>query len=673
MSGKKTRANRTAIETKSPPSDGAMGYLSPGPDCRWRALLLSFVLLVLILLVYAPVMHYDFVTWDDPQYVYENPHVTHGLTKDDVLWAFTTGHAGYWVPLIWLSHMLDVQLFGMNAGLHHVTNVLLHAANTILLFGLFHRITGSSGRSAFVAGLFGVHPLHVESVAWVTERKDVLSTLFGLLALWAYVGYTAHRRVSRYLLVLLLFTLALMAKPMWVTLPFMLLLLDVWPLGRATLGAGPPEIASLWNQRSVWLRLQWEKLPMLALAAVSSNATFFLQRQYGAVNGLAEFTLGLRLSNVVVEYVMYIRDMLWPTGLAGFYPYPRSIPGWFAVGSFLALIGSSIMIIRSFRRCTYLAIGWLWYLGTLIPVIGLVQSGGQARADRFTYIPLIGLFVMIAWGIPDALIRWRHRRTVLPVAAALAILSCAIVARAQVRTWENSLTLWGRALEVTAGNYRAHGLLGQALAQRDRLDEAISHYSEAIRIRPDFAEVHNRLGNAFFDQGKLDEAIVQFSEALRADSKFSQAHNNWANALARQGKLDEAVAHYGEAIRITPDYADAHNGLGAVLADQGKLKDAIFQYSEALRIDPRSAQAHNNLGTALAEQGSNDQAIHEFLESLRIKPDANVHCNVGVIFLRQGKPQEATQHFETALQLNPKHQNARLGLAQLTGRGSKSP
>jgi tetratricopeptide (TPR) repeat protein len=663
-SRQKGRPGRAAVKSNGPAPAPALNSARRGGTGR-AAIFACVALISIVAAVYAPVRHFDFVTWDDPQYVTDNQYVTQGLTKDDVVWALTTGHAGYWVPLIWLSHMLDVQLYGMNAGMHHVTNVLLHIASTMLLFGLFYRMSGSWARSAFVAGVFGVHPLHVESVAWITERKDVLSTFFGLLALWAYVEYVRRRRVSRYLLVLLLFAFALMAKPMWVTLPFMLLLLDVWPLGRVKL------TALSWSQRAVWLPLLREKVPMAAVALISSIATYFLQKAYGAVNGFEGFPLGLRLSNVLVSYVAYIRDMLWPAGLAAFYPYPPSIPLWQALGGLFALTGFSVMIARAARRCPYLVVGWLWFLGTLVPVIGLVQSGGQARADRFMYVPLIGLLIILAWGVPDALAHWRAKNIVLPAAAGVAILAFAVVARTQVRTWENSLILWRRATEVTSGNYRAHGLLGQALARQGKLQEAIPEYYEALRIRGDFEEIRNALGSALLDLGKLDEAVAQFSEAARLDPKSAQIHNGWAGALARQGKLDGAAAHYREAIRIRPDYSDAHNGLGAVLADQGKLQDAIAEYREALRIDPRSAQAHNNLGTALADQGNDDGAVQEFLESLRIAPDSNTHYNLGVILIRRGRAEEAAHHFETALQINPNNQSARLGLAQVKDSSGK--
>ncbi|OHE89167.1 MAG: hypothetical protein A3G75_16095, partial [Verrucomicrobia bacterium RIFCSPLOWO2_12_FULL_64_8] len=515
-------------------------------------------LIAATVVVYAPVRHFEFVTWDDPNYITENPHVQGGLTWQGALWALTTGDPPYWHPLTWLSHMLDVQVFGLNAGGHHLPNVLLHIGNAILLFGLLHWMTGALGRSAFVAGLFAFHPLRVESVAWVSERKDVLSTLFWMLTLWAYVSYARRPRRGRYLVVLLLFALGLMTKPMLVTLPFVLLLLDVWPLGRVSLKTGPgggSGWATLRDQRPVVLRLVREKLPLLALAVASSMVTFVVQERVGAIGELGARPWDLRLQNAMVSYVAYIGKMLWPAGLAAFYPYPRSLPAWQVVGSILGLIGVSVAVIRAARRCPYLPVGWLWYLGTLIPVIGLIQAGDQALADRFSYVPLVGLFIMVAWGIPELLARWRYRSIALPATAGLTLLACAISSWNQVQYWKSSMTLWTRTLNVTTGNYRAHHNLGLALAISGKGDEASAYFSEALRLKPDFAEAHNNLGSALANQGKFDQAIAHFSEALRFKPDSAEAHYRLGLALARLGKGDQAIPHFSDAIRLKPDYA----------------------------------------------------------------------------------------------------------------------
>jgi Flp pilus assembly protein TadD len=560
------------------------------------------------------VRHHDFVNFDDDDYVTANPVVLRGLTWHGVAWAFTTEHAVNWHPLTWLSHMLDVQLYGLDAGAHHLTNLLFHIGNTLLLFGLLHRMTGALGRSAFVAGLFAVHPLHVESVAWVAERKDVLSTLFWMLTLWAYIEYVKRpdlRQSSRrrYAAVLLFFALGLMAKQMLVTLPLVLLLLDFWPLGRVGIGPNP---AGGWAPaRDGWAtagRLVWEKLPLLALAAASSIATFVIHQRGGAVIILSAIPLQLRIENALVSYVVYIGKMLWPAGLAVLYPYPQSLSAWSVAVAFVTLTGISVAVIWAAPRRPYLPVGWFWYLGTLVPVIGLIQVGDQAIADRYTYIPLIGLFIIVAWGVPDLLVRWPLRRVVLPkialpAAACLVILACAITARGQLEYWEDSTTLWTHTLAVTTRNNIAHNNLGATLADQGKTDEAIAHYSEALRIKSDYADAHNNLGVALADQGKLDEAIAHYSEALRIKPGYSDAHSNLGIALADQGNLDEAIAQFTEALRINPDSAKAHNNLGVALASQGKLDEAIAQFTEALQVKPDYADARNNLELALARRG----------------------------------------------------------------------
>jgi tetratricopeptide (TPR) repeat protein len=664
---------------------------------------------------FAPVARHEFVNFDDPQYVSENPEVLVGLSWHGLRWAFSSTHAGNWHPLTWLSHMLDVKLWGLRPGPHHVTSVLLHGASVLVLFSLFHRMTGALGRSAFVAGVFAVHPLHVESVAWVAERKDVLSTLLGLLALWAYLGYVRRPRPARYAATLGLFGLGLMAKPMLVTLPFVMLLLDVWPLRRVSLGGGPASDVSASASGatpSTWPRLLREKLPLFALALASSVVTFAVQQQAGAVKALETLPLGRRAANALVAYATYIGKALWPSRLAAVYPYPASLPGWRVAGSALLLLAVSVLVIRAARSRPYLLVGWLFYLGTLVPVIGLVQVGGQPLADRYTYVPLIGLSIMAAWGVPELIIaRWPPLRVVLQVATALVIAACALTARAQVGHWRDSVALWEHALDVTIGNYRAHNNLGQALAKRGRTSEAVGQYSEALRLKPDYAEAHANLGLALAEQGRVDDAIRHYSEALRLLPDDVDAHNNFGVALLEQGRPEEAIPHFSEALRLRPDLAtvhgnlaDAHNGLGNALAGQGRIPDAIAQYEaalrhrpgfaaahnglgaglaqegrvaeaiahyeEALRQDPDFADAHSNLATALAGQGRVDEAIREFGEALRLKPrEPDFHYDLAVMLVRKGRVPEAVGHLEAALRLDPSHQAARAALQQISPRG----
>jgi tetratricopeptide (TPR) repeat protein len=652
--------------------------------------LLSLGLIAINLVVYVPVRHHEFINFDDPQYVVENRLVREGLTWAGVAWAFTTGYAGNWHPLTWLSHMLDVQLFGLDAGAHHLTSVLLHVANTLLLFGLLYRMTGALLRSAFVAALFAVHPLHVESVAWVAERKDVLSTLFFMLTLHAYAAYTRRRRPAGYALVLGLFALGLMAKPMLVTVPFVLLLLDYWPLARA---------------RSATRRgLVLEKLPLIALAVASSVVTLVVQQRGGAVKGLDVLPLGRRLANAVVAYAAYLGKTVWPAHLAAIYPYPASLPWGWVAGATFGIIGVSVLALRAARRYPYLPVGWLWYLGTLVPVIGLVQVGGQPTADRYTYIPLVGVFILAAWGTADLVARRPQWRLAVAAAAGMLVVGCAAVARRQVQYWRGSIALWEHAISVTRENYRAENNLGLLLSREGRPAEAIPHFVEALRIKPDFAEAHNNLGFALADQGRTreaiahyteavrlipayveahnnlgvalsgegrnDEAIREFQEALRLDPALAVSHNNLGAALAKQGRLEEAVRHFSEALRLDPDYADArrnlalaHNGLGAALADQGRLEEAIAQYSEAVRLGPDLPDGHANLAAALAREGRVDEAIHEFQEAVRLAPDdADLHYDLGVMFLRKGYRADAARHFEAAVKLDPAHEAARRAL-----------
>jgi len=543
-----------------------------------RSIGVCLALSAIVLVVYAPVRHHEFLFFDDPLLVTQRPEVLRGLTWSNVGWAFTNGWGCNWHPLTWLSHMLDVQLFGLNAGAHHLTSVLLHGANTLLLFGLLRTMTGVVAQSAFVAALFAVHPLHVESVAWVAERKDVLSAFFWMLTLWAYACYALRSTAARYLAVLVLFALGLASKPMVVTLPFVLLLLDIWPLRRTALG----------------MLLVWEKLPLLALSFAVSVVTVRLQQGCRAVTDFDSLPIALRLQNALVSYVAYLTKMLWPIRLAAFYPYPTSFPAWEVVGAVGLLLGMSLLA-WALRRRGYVLVGWLWYVGTLVPVIGLVHAGKQALADRFTYIPLIGLFLVIAWGVPDILRRWPQRRLVLTVGAALLTAACMVAARAQVAYWRNEATVWAHALDVTSGNDLAHNNLGMMRIMEGKPDQARAHFVEALRIRPDNAVAHVNLGWVLATQGHPDDALAHYVEALRIDPEQADAHFNLGIAFDRLGRGDEAVLHLEEAVRLRPDRGQYHRVLGRALAERGRPADAIARYREALRLDPGDERSRRAL------------------------------------------------------------------------------
>jgi len=580
-------------------------------DTMRRESLICLALITAVLLVSWQVRNHEFINYDDNVYVTDNPYVQKGVTLESLGWAFTTTRAGNWHPLTWFSHILDYELYDLNPQGHHLTNILLHIANMVLLFLALRWMTGAVWRSAFVAAMFGLHPLHVESVAWVAERKDVLSTLFWLLTILVYVGYVNRPGVKKYFLVIITFSLGLMAKPMLVTLPFVLLLLDYWPLGRFQFSPGPsssegeargPEGSS--SDGLPVLKLVWEKVPLLTLSTVASVITYWAQQSAGALSNLETVPFKLRIANGLVSYLAYIGKMVWPFGLAVFYPHPGdSLPLWksWVAGFLLVAVSAAVVWVAS--RYQYLLVGWLWYLGTLVPVIGFVQVGEQAMADRYTYVPLIGLFIIVAWGVADMVQKWRHGRLVLTLSATILLLAMMVGSWLQVLHWQNSINLFRHALSVTTNNYLAHYNLGNALALKGNLAEAIAHYNQALRISPNYPEAHNNLGNALALRGSLDEAIVRYKEALRIKPAYAEAHHNLGVGLDRQGQHVKAMHHYAEAIRIRPDDAQSHNNLGVALAEQGRLNEAIAHFTEALRINPNFTDARRNLEHGLKLMG----------------------------------------------------------------------
>jgi protein O-mannosyl-transferase len=625
------------------------------PHRRWKIIACLF-LVVATLATYGDLINYQFTSYDDNEYVTDNPPVQRGLTLNGIAWAFTTKHSSNWHPLTWLSHMLDCQLFGLNPGKHHLTNVIFHVANSLLLFLWFLYITRTLGCSFLVAALFALHPMHVESVAWVAERKDVLSTFFWLLTMWAYVWYVERPRLRRYVLVLVCFCLGLMAKPMLVTLPFVLLLLDYWPLGRLSLkGSAAAEASSKPGSRVTNKRLIYEKLPLVVISALSGVVTVVAQKEAGAILTVQALPFANRMANAMIAYVSYLGKMFWPMHLAVLYPLPRhNLPIWQVLAASLVLVVLSLLALRLARRHPYLPVGWLWYLCTLLPVIGFVQVGGQAMADRYTYVPFIGLFIVLAWVVADLAARWRAPKFLLPVAAGVVLSALMICTWVQVRYWRDSITLYEHTLDVTRNNPVIHNNLGQDLAKQGKMDQAKAHYAEALRLDPNLAEAHNNLGLALAKQGEMDEAKAQYAEALRLNPNLAEVHNNLGVALAKQGKLDEAEAQYVEALRLNSDYAVAHNNLGMALAAQGKMDEAEAQYVEALRLNPDYAEAHNNLGLALAAQGKMDQAEAQYVEALRLNPDyAEAHNNLGLALAAQDKLDEAEAQYVEALRLNP--------------------
>jgi Flp pilus assembly protein TadD len=575
---------------------------------------------------YLPVVQNDFINYDDPSFIFSNSHVRTGLSWGNVRWAFTTLEKGFWHPLTWLSLMLDCQVFGLRAGGHHATSLLLHIASAVLLFLVFRRLTGATWRSAIVAALFGLHPLHVESVAWAAERKDVLSTFFLMLTLWAYVRYaqvrcapaTAELKRGKqgedrggepaavlpapaafYLLALVFFTLGLMSKTMLVTVPLVLLLLDFWPLERLSLPA-------FWRSPTAPRRLLLEKLPFLILAFGFGLVTVFAQRGAGALQDSVTFPVFARVQNALCSYVHYLLQTVWPSHLAVYYPYPRG----FATGAVLVaaslLAGLTAAVVWCAWRRRYPAFGWIWYLLTLLPVIGLVQVGNQSHADRYTYVPLIGIFVVVTWGACELAGNRRLARLVLPTAAVAVLALCLVLTRRQVGYWRDSETLFRHALAVTQDNEVAHNNLGTALMRRRQPEEAITHFKEAVTLAPQYALAYGNLGAALFGLGRMDESIRYSAEAVRLRPGFAGAHRNLGAALGSKGRLDEAIPHLHEAVRLEPTDPQGHFNLGCALLSKGHIDDAILHFHEALRLQPNSPEAAAGLRAASA---ANDRLL----------------------------------------------------------------
>jgi len=561
-------------------------------------ILICFFLVLLIFCVYSQVKEHSFIDYDDDRYVTENSNVKKGLTKESIIWAFKSTFASNWHPLTWLSHMMDFRLYGMNSGAHHLINVFLHILNTLLLFLVFRRMTGEIWKSCFVAALFALHPLHVESVAWVAERKDVLSTFFWMLTMWSYTLYVERPVRGMYFLSLLFFVLGLMSKPMLVTLPFVLLLLDYWPLRRFQFRYQDGSRNT--QKKSLTISLIREKTPFFILSAASCVVTFLVQKKGGAIGSLDVFNLKVRIANTIVSYSEYIGKMFWPVKLSVFYPHPGILSVWKIIAACFLLVSISFLAIKYSRKYPWLAVGWLWYLGTLVPVIGFIQIGTQAMADRYTYIPLIGLFIMIAWGFPEVLSKWRYKRiTIIPIAVAvLSIL--AVTTWFQARYWKDGITLFEHALEVTENNYVVHNNLGFALKEEGRVTEAVENYLAALRINPDFEMAHLNIGVILAGRGDNEAAIKHYKEALRIKPDFITAYINLGNARLRQGRIADAFNHYSEALRLDPDSAQAYNGLGAVMIRTGRIEKAIKLFQKALQIKPGYKEAQNNLKNTLA-------------------------------------------------------------------------
>ncbi len=652
---------------------------------RWIVPGICLLLAAAVWLVFGQTMRFGFINFDDDVYVLNNPHVTSGLHWKDILWAFTHAYASNWHPATWISHMLDCQWYGLHAGGHHLTNLLLHLANAILLFLVLRQLTGFLWRSAFVAAVFALHPLRVESVAWIAERKDVLCGLFFWLTLSAYIYYARRPwSLTRYLIVMLMFALALMSKPMVVTLPLVLLLLDYWPWERFTLAARPK------IQRRVIL----EKIPLLLLSALVCAITIRAQS-----DATSPQPLSLRLGNALVSGAIYLEQMVWPSGLAVFYPYPETgLAFWKVALSAAVLLAISAVALVRRKQQPWLIFGWLWYWGMLLPVIGILQAGSQAHADRYTYLPQIGLYVMLTWTVTELCSRWRHHQVLLSGLAALVLAACIVCARTQTARWKNSETLWAHtyactgnslttdinygnallasgqstealalyqnALKISPGNPDANVSLGYLLVQQGKADAAMTCFQQALASRPDDAEAHNDLGIVLAEQGKDDAAMVHFQKAIQVKPNYAEACYNLGNALFRKGAMDEAEGYYRQALKLNPDYPEASYNLGNTLFQNGKVDDAIRCYRKTLQIKPDDANAGYNLALALVQQGRLEEAINCFQKVLALKPDsAEADYNLGNAYLQKGDTPKALHCFEQAIAAKPDYSTALNDLA----------
>ena len=660
----------------------------------------TWVGLALVLLTagfYAAVLGNDFVNYDDPDYVTQNSHVRAGLTTGNVRWALTTGEASNWHPLTWLAHCLDWQLFGERPWGHHAMSVLLHGINVALVLLVWWRLTGAWWPSALLAAVFAWHPVQVESVAWVAERKNVLSTLFWLLTTWFYAGYVrapAGRGRRDYFLALGCFALGLMAKPMLVTLPFTLWLLDFWPLGRtpwwSAIAAPAPEagkpVAKPATRKPLppvpseaqptggvsWRLLLLEKVPFLALAFGSAAATFYVQRAGGAVSSLGSLSLGARVANALVAYPRYVGKLFWPVDLAVLYPHPGHWPPLAVSAAVVFLVLVTAGVGWQWRRRPWLPVGWCWFLGTLVPVIGLVQVGVQSMADRYLYVPCLGVWLMLFWSAREWVARRPATGRILAGVAGVALGACVVLTERQIRFWRNSLDLFTHTVAVTRDNYLAYNNLGYFYDHAGKLDAALENYRRSTAINPNYDEAQNNLGYALAEQGHYAEAVPYYEAALRIKPNLAEAHNNLGNALADLGRPAEAIAHYQAALRVKPEHADAHANYGIALAMQGKLDAAVAELREAVRLDPRKPSGHSNLGNALALLHQADAAIREYQAALELAPDdARSHNNLGNVLAEQGRLEEAGGHYATALRVKADNPEAEFNYAAVLLRLNK--
>ncbi|MDD3953249.1 MAG: tetratricopeptide repeat protein [Lentisphaeria bacterium] len=654
-------------------------------------ILICLALAILTVAAFWQLRDCGFINMDDGLYVYRNAAVQSGLNVDSIKAAFSPQLAklsGHWHPLTWLSWMLDYELFGLNPQGYHLINLLFHVVNTLLLFLVLRRMTKSLWPSAFVACLFALHPLHVESVAWIAERKDVLSTFFWMLTMGAYSYYVESPGLKRYVFVVLFFVLGLLAKPMLITLPFVLLLLDFWPLRRfseikpndrvqtealnsvasdkqkknskkkqVAAVKQPMEVKKSTNPEYKWSRiypLLREKVPLFVLAILSSVITYFAAQSAGAVESTAALPLGVRIGNAFVSYIAYIGKMIWPSNLAIFYPHPLGVILWQVLGSVLLLVVITLAVIRRAKKSPYLATGWLWYLGTLVPVIGIVQAGSQAMADRYSYISLIGLFVMAAWGVPELLKKWRYRKETLLALSALIVLGLSVKTWTQVGYWQDSVALYDHTLKVTDHNWVIYNNRGAVYNDRGNYRQAIEDLNKAIEIKPDYADAYSNRGAAYKGLGNYRQAIEDYNRAIGIKPNEAMAFSNRGNAYKGLGNVRQAIEDYNRAIEIKPDEAMAYGNRGVAYKGLGNYRQAIEDLNKAIEINANYVDAYMNRGAAYGALGNYRQAVEDLNKAIEIKPDeAMAYRNRGNAYAGLGNVRQAIEDYSRAIAIKP--------------------
>jgi protein O-mannosyl-transferase len=585
---------------------------------KYVLLLIIAVLVLAIFIAYGPVRKNGFVDFDDGAYIRKNYNVNEGITPQSIIWAFTKYYSGNWHPITWLSHMLDCDIYGLNPLGHHITNIVIHIANSVLLLLVLRKMTGSIWPSAFIAGVFALHPLHVESVAWAAERKDVLSGLFWMLTILAYAYYVEKPNSKKYMLVLFAFVMGLMSKPMVVTLPFVLLLLDYWPLNRLN----KPNHASNTKQ------LIMEKIPFFAMSVISSVITFAAQHSGGAIATLDNMSVSYRFANMFVSYIRYIGKTIWPSRLAVIYPHYYGVfPKGLLAVSVLLFILLTILCIYIGRRKRYVLTGWLWFVGTLVPVIGLVQVGSQAIADRYMYIPMVGLLIIIGWTVKELIGDNRSKQIAAAVLAAIVLCGSVALTRTQVRYWKNNLALFGHAVNVTDNNPFAETNYGHALYRAGNTSEGMMHLYKAVRINPNFSASRDTLGNVLMEEDKISEAIACFEESIRRDKQCKSGYINLGAALSKQGKYDEAIKYINKALELDPQYEDARSKIGTALLLSGKPKEAIAEFNEGLKTSTDRMEVYVNLAIAYSRLGNNEQSMEYCVKAMRLQSDNSETLN----------------------------------------------